>query len=50
MHVCADRQCGYRKTISQISNARCPECHKKWKSEGMREINHFSAVVAIEKT
>jgi DNA topoisomerase-3 len=34
MHVCADRQCGYRKTISQISNARCPECHKKMEIRG----------------
>ncbi len=27
--VCQDRECGYRKTISRLSNARCPVCHKK---------------------
>jgi len=29
MLVCQDRECGYRKTISVVSNAGCPECHKK---------------------
>ncbi|QVK19130.1 DNA topoisomerase III [Mycoplasmatota bacterium] len=27
--VCQDRTCGYRKTISKLTNARCPICHKK---------------------
>ncbi len=29
MLVCQDRECGYRKTLSKITNARCPQCHKK---------------------
>lgn len=27
--VCQDRDCGYKKSVSTITNARCPECHKK---------------------
>lgn len=27
--VCQDRECGYRETVSRLSNARCPVCHKK---------------------
>ena len=29
MLVCQDRECGYRETIARLSNARCPNCHKK---------------------
>jgi len=29
MLVCQDRECGYRERISTVTNARCPECHKK---------------------
>jgi len=29
MLVCQDRECGYRKSLSFLSNARCPTCHKK---------------------
>ncbi len=34
MLVCPDRECGYRKNVSQTSNARCPECHKKMEMRG----------------
>jgi DNA topoisomerase-3 len=34
MLVCQDRECGYRKSLSIISNARCPECHKKLEMRG----------------
>ncbi len=34
MLVCSDRECGYRKVISQISNSRCPECHKRLEIKG----------------
>ena len=34
MLVCQDRECGYRKSISVITNARCPECHKKLEMRG----------------
>ena len=42
MLVCADRQCGYRKGVSQVSNARCPECHKKMEIRGDGENKMFA--------
>jgi len=27
--VCQDRECGYKQNLSQSSNARCPQCHKR---------------------
>lgn len=27
--VCQDRECGHKEVIARISNARCPQCHKK---------------------
>ncbi len=27
--VCPDRECGFRRRTTQITNARCPNCHKK---------------------
>lgn len=41
MLVCADRECGYRKGVSQVSNARCPECHKKMEIRGEGENKSF---------
>lgn len=41
MLVCPDRECGYRKGISQVSNARCPECHKKMEIRGDGENKSF---------
>ena len=29
MLVCQDRECGHRETLSKVTNARCPNCHKK---------------------
>ena len=29
MLVCQDRECGYRQSVSILSNIRCPQCHKK---------------------
>ena len=34
MLVCQNRECGYRKGIAQITNARCPKCHKKLELRG----------------
>jgi DNA topoisomerase III len=34
MHVCQDRDCGYRKSVAKITNARCPTCHKKLEMHG----------------
>ncbi|OIJ13412.1 DNA topoisomerase III [Anaerobacillus alkalilacustris] len=41
MHVCQDRECGFRKTISQTSNARCPNCRKKLELRGEGEGRIF---------
>jgi len=41
MLVCPDRECGFRKLISQVSNARCPECHKKMEIRGENENKYF---------
>jgi DNA topoisomerase-3 len=34
MLVCQNRECGFRKGISQVTNARCPNCHKKLELKG----------------
>ena len=41
MLVCPDRECGYRKTMSQTTNARCPECHKKMELRGQGDAKSF---------
>ena len=41
MLVCQDRACGYRKHISQTTNARCPNCHKKLELRGEGEGQIF---------
>ncbi len=41
MLVCQDRECGYRKSLSMLSNARCPECHKKMEIRGEGENKGF---------
>ncbi|WP_243385563.1 DNA topoisomerase III [Bacillus kexueae] len=41
MHVCQDRECGYRKNISRTTNARCPVCHKKLELRGEGEGQIF---------
>jgi DNA topoisomerase III len=41
MLICQDRNCGYRKGVSQISNARCPTCHKKMEIRGEGENKIF---------
>jgi DNA topoisomerase-3 len=40
MLVCSDRECGYRQNLSYLSNARCPNCHKKLEvfGEGEKKI------------
>lgn len=34
MLVCQDRECGYRKGVTMITNARCPNCHKRLELRG----------------
>lgn len=41
MLVCKDRECGYRKGISKVTNARCPNCHKKLELHGQGEGQTF---------
>lgn len=42
MLVCPDRECGYRKGLSQLTNARCPNCHKKLELRGEGEKQMFA--------
>ncbi|HEX3043915.1 MAG TPA: DNA topoisomerase, partial [Bacillota bacterium] len=42
MYVCQDRECGYRQGISQTSNARCPDCHKKMEIRGEGDNKLFT--------
>lgn len=44
MLVCQDRECGYRKSISVITNARCPECHKKLEMRGEGDKKAFYCI------
>lgn len=41
MLVCQDRECGYRKGLTLITNARCPECHKKLELRGEGDKKAF---------
>lgn len=41
MLVCQNRECGYRKGISIVSNARCPNCHKRLELKGEGEGRLF---------
>lgn len=34
MLVCQDRECGHRKNVARITNARCPQCKKKLELRG----------------
>lgn len=42
MLVCQDRECGYRKGISILSNARCPNCRKKMELLGQGDGKIFA--------
>ena len=44
MYVCPDRECGYRKSISRTTNARCPNCHKKLEMRGEGDKQMFTCV------
>ena len=44
MLVCQDRECGYRKGLTQVTNARCPECHKKLELRGEGDKRIFACV------
>ncbi|MDQ0973416.1 DNA topoisomerase-3 [Neobacillus niacini] len=42
MLVCQDRECGHRKNVSRVTNARCPQCHKKLELRGEGEGQVFA--------
>ncbi|MDP4145333.1 MAG: DNA topoisomerase III [Bacillota bacterium] len=42
MLVCQDRECGYRKGLAKVTNARCPNCHKKLELRGEGEGQLFA--------
>ncbi len=44
MLVCPDRECGYRKSLSRVTNARCPNCHKKLEMRGEGDKKTFYCV------
>ena len=44
MLVCPDRECGYRRSLIQTTNARCPNCHKKMELRGEGEKQMFACV------
>ncbi|MBQ1371481.1 MAG: DNA topoisomerase III, partial [Oscillospiraceae bacterium] len=40
--VCPDRDCGFRKRTTQLTNARCPNCHKKLELWGEGDKQTFA--------
>ena len=34
MLVCQDRECGHKKNVARLTNARCPQCKKKMELRG----------------
>lgn len=44
MLVCPDRACGYRRSVTQTTNARCPNCFKRMELRGEGESRMFACV------
>ncbi|MEH7492880.1 DNA topoisomerase III [Neobacillus niacini] len=42
MLVCQDRECGHRKNVWRVTNARCPQCKKKLELRGEGEGQIFA--------
>ncbi|MED3573054.1 DNA topoisomerase III [Cytobacillus praedii] len=42
MLVCQDRECGHRKNVARVTNARCPQCKKKLELRGEGEGQIFA--------
>lgn len=40
--VCQDRECGHRKNVARVTNARCPQCKKKLELRGKVEGQIFT--------
>lgn len=41
MLICKDRDCGHRKGVSKITNARCPRCKKRLELRGQGDNQTF---------
>jgi DNA topoisomerase-3 len=44
MRICPDRECGYRKSVAIVTNARCPNCHKELELRGEGEGRLFTCI------
>ncbi|AST93847.1 DNA topoisomerase III [Sutcliffiella cohnii] len=44
MLVCQDRECGHKKNVARLTNARCPKCRKKLELRGEGEGQIFACV------
>lgn len=42
MLVCQDRECGHKKNVARLTNARCPQCKKKMELRGEGEGQIFA--------
>ncbi|WP_338753247.1 DNA topoisomerase III [Bacillus sp. FJAT-52991] len=42
MLVCQDRECGHKKNVARVTNARCPQCKKKMELRGEGEGQIFT--------
>ncbi len=49
MLVCQDRECGHRKNIAKITNARCPKCKKKMTLSGEGSGRIFTCVCGYKE-
>lgn len=49
MLVCQDRECGHRKNVSKITNARCPKCKKKLNLSGEGSGQIFTCVCGYKE-
>lgn len=41
MLVCQDRECGHREPLAKLTNARCPNCHRKLELRGQGDKQIF---------
>jgi len=49
MLVCQDRECGYRKSLSLNTNARCPQCIKRMQLSGEGDSRQFSCICGFRE-
>ena len=48
--VCQDRECNYKKNLSTVTNARCPECHKKMVLKGEGDKKYFACICGYRES